>query len=617
VNALKRTGWLPIGGLFVVLVSVLGFLYLRTQSYDHTRYFENVALLRQLKQMDAQWELDALKSKSGINTHYDPLTDPLVSLEQLTEQAAHMTSAFEQNEGNAKSAIDAFRTAMHSKTELVEQFKSHNSILRNSLTFLPTAAEDVQRQIGQAASSKAADRVALQRLSEDINRLLLQTLVYSQSPSADRAAAIQADLAKGLDGKGAHPVDVGAALDIFASHIKTVLREQTNVAKLLNGIAAVPAAARIDGMNNVLNSQQEEATEEAQELRRYLIGFSAVLIMLLGYAAVRLARSYGVINRMNRELVDANEGLEQKVEERTQELSQALQDLKESEAQLIQNEKMSSLGQMVAGVAHEINTPLGYVKGNLEIVANRMNDIANLEDLCRSAVHILSTRGAKTMELQARLRQVYDMAMKVTEANMSEELADLVNDGIYGVKQMSEIVVNLKNFSRLDRTAEVRYDLHEGIDSALVIAKNIIKHKAEVKKVYGNIPGVMCSPSQFNQVILNLVNNAAQAIEGMGTITITTARHDRERVRIEVADTGCGIPPEILPKIFDPFFTTKEIGQGTGLGLSIVHKIIESHEGTIKAESEVGKGTKFTILLPIKEEPKPSLREELQNLEAA
>jgi signal transduction histidine kinase len=320
---------------------------------------------------------------------------------------------------------------------------------------------------------------------------------------------------------------------------------------------------------------------------------------------------------MNVELTDANEGLEQKVDERTQELSQALQELKESEAQLIQQEKMSSLGQMVSGVAHEINTPLGYVKGNLEIVASRMSDIANFEDLCRSAVHILSSRGAKLMDIQTRLRQVYDLAMKVSESKVSEELTDLVTDGIYGVKQMAEIVVNLKNFSRLDRSAEVRYNLHEGIDSALVIARNTIKHKAEVKKSYGNIPDVLCSPSQFNQVILNLVTNAAQAMDQQGTITITTAKHDRERVRIEVADTGCGIPTEILPKIFDPFFTTKEIGQGTGLGLSIVHKIIESHGGEIKAESEVGKGTKFTILLPIKPDPVPTLSEELQTLEAA
>jgi len=164
---------------------------------------------------------------------------------------------------------------------------------------------------------------------------------------------------------------------------------------------------------------------------------------------------------------------------------------------------------------------------------------------------------------------------------------------------MSEIVANLKSFSRLDRSKVARFNLNEGLESTLRLARHDLKHHA-VKKTFGDIPLITCAPSQINQVFLNLINNAAQAIEsGQGVIQLTTRRHDAEHVAVEVQDNGKGIPPEILPKIFDPFFTTKEVGKGTGLGLSIVYKIVEQHGGSVKVDSKVGVGTRFTVVLPL------------------
>ena len=174
-----------------------------------------------------------------------------------------------------------------------------------------------------------------------------------------------------------------------------------------------------------------------------------------------------------------------------------------------------------------------------------------------------------------------------------------MKDGLYGITQISEIVVNLKNFSRLDRSKVANFDLHEGLESTLLIAKNLVKHKT-VKKAFGKIPPISCSPSQINQVFLNLITNAAQAIpdEG-GVIFLRTAMRDDNHVVVEVADNGHGIAENVLPKIFDPFFTTKEVGKGTGLGLSIAYKIIQQHGGTISVTSKLGAGTKFTIVLPV------------------
>jgi signal transduction histidine kinase len=186
------------------------------------------------------------------------------------------------------------------------------------------------------------------------------------------------------------------------------------------------------------------------------------------------------------------------------------------------------------------------------------------------------------------------------EANLSEA-EDLTRDSIAGLVELTEMAQSLKDFSRLDRAPIANFDINAGLDKTLLIAKNIVKHKATVRKFYGEVPEIQCSPSQINQVFLNIITNAAQAIETEGEIVITTRLHDANHVAIRISDTGCGIPEENLSKIRDPFFTTKEVGTGTGLGLSIVDEIIRSHHGELMVESEVGKGSVFTVVLPIRQ----------------
>ncbi len=279
--------------------------------------------------------------------------------------------------------------------------------------------------------------------------------------------------------------------------------------------------------------------------------------------------------------------------EKEQELHSKLQ---EAQNQLLQSEKMASIGQLAAGVAHEINNPIGYVYSNLGTLEKYVQDAFSMLDSYEQAEGAITDSVVRT-HLQAE-REKLDLAF------LKQDLRALMSENKEGIIRVKNIVQNLKDFSHVDVSDEWHYvNLHQGLDSTLNIVNNEIKYKAEVIKEYGDIPEVECLASQLNQVFMNMLINAAHAIEERGTITIRTGivrtGQQGEEVWVEIADSGKGIAPENLKKIFDPFFTTKPIGKGTGLGLSISYGIIQKHHGRIEVSSEVGKGTTFRVWLPV------------------
>ncbi|SDH46080.1 sensor histidine kinase [Pseudomonas panipatensis] len=296
-------------------------------------------------------------------------------------------------------------------------------------------------------------------------------------------------------------------------------------------------------------------------------------------------------------VLDLLKAMEARIDQRNRVLRKALVDLKESQAQLVQSEKMASLGQMVAGVAHELNTPLGYVRNNIELIREQLLPLLQLAETQGQLVDCLNDPGAG----QARLGEALALAEQALgEAPLEQLLGDLdqlFGDTAYGLGQIGELVGGLKDFARLDRAKSEEVDLNECVKSALLIARNSIKDKAEIVRQLGELPRVACAPSQINQVLLNLFTNAAQAMERFGHIHVKTWA-DEAAVFISVQDNGKGMPADVMARIFDPFFTTKPPGQGTGLGLSISYKIIQDHGGSIRVASEPGRGTRFLIRLP-------------------
>ncbi|MEH1921314.1 sensor histidine kinase [Nostoc sp.] len=300
------------------------------------------------------------------------------------------------------------------------------------------------------------------------------------------------------------------------------------------------------------------------------------------------------VEERTQELEVARQSLEQRVEERTQELQKTLQNLKEAQGQLIQTEKMSSLGQMVAGIAHEINNPVNFIYGNIQCASDYAQDLLNLVNLYQ----------------QHYQNPIYLIRENIEEIDLNfinKDLPSLLSSMKMGAERIREIVLSLRNFSRLDEADMKEVDIHEGIDNTLLILNHRLQREIEVIKKYGDLPLIECYPAQLNQVFMNILSNAIDALLDQKThsdkskkIIINTSKIDDAFIKVGIRDNGSGIPPEIQNKLFDPFFTTKPVGKGTGLGLSICYQIIDKHQGKIEVVSEFEQGTEFAIILPIK-----------------
>ncbi len=299
------------------------------------------------------------------------------------------------------------------------------------------------------------------------------------------------------------------------------------------------------------------------------------------------------LERTNKELQHASAeqlSIMHLLEYNKNELEKAYEELKQTQSQILQQEKMASIGQLAAGVAHEINNPTGYIMSNLGTLQkyhHKLNEFIGFQ----SGI-IESSSSTEAIESLKDKKK----ALKINY--ILEDIDELIKESQEGAERVKEIVMDLKSFSRVDAPEQSLADLNECLQTTLNIVWNEVKYKAEVTKDFGDIPQIKCFPQQLNQVFMNLLVNAAHAIDDQGQITIKTWADD-SNVYASVSDTGCGIAEENIAKLFEPFFTTKDVGKGTGLGLSIAYDIVKKHDGDIAVHSEAGKGTTFTLNIPM------------------
>jgi signal transduction histidine kinase len=518
--------------------------------------------------------------------------------QRITSSAALVRSIGGQSERIQNSLTGLTTTVEQASTLALGLINDQNAFV-DSVTYL--------RDTGPAIIQRMRD-MGLERVAADAFQLIIGTVDYATPDSSVQEYELRRLLVTlGRDQRidANMPVEV----DGLRTAVLTIVDTKSTIRSKLTQLADTPIAPIAVGVDEAVLDAYRDSVSAVERARLMLAIYAIVLFLSVGIITFRLQSSYREINRANRELATLNTSLEQRVTERTEELQGTLANLKESQVQLVQAEKMSSLGQLVAGISHEINTPLLYLANNATLLRERVDLMREFVTACGAAFDIKVEQCKDRADYQAKfieaLRAVKQM-LRDQEVNASlEEAADLVRDSIEGLGDLTSMAQSLKDFSRLDRAPVASFDVNAGIDKTLVIARNIMKHKAEVHKFYGELPEIECSPSQVNQVFLNLLTNAAQAIEQRGEIVITTKRRGSDHVAISISDTGCGIPEENLAKICDPFFTTKDVGTGTGLGLSIVDEIIRSHGGELLVESKVGKGSTFTVILPIKR-PQPT-----------
>ncbi|GLU27938.1 hypothetical protein Brsp01_31710 [Brucella sp. NBRC 12950] len=448
-------------------------------------------------------------------------------------------------------AIQTYRDSVDHKAWLFEQVKASYAMLRNSVTVIPDAVTDFYTDPDSSTLLKENKRA-----SDYIAESTTSMMSFTIAPTALLRQAVDEQLSSARNAAKTASPALAQTMNRFISQLEVAVRERLRGTELMLQITQVPTAANADQIAGMLHSIA--ATEKAtrQTVWGLIVVLSAITLIIFSIFAYVVVRRFVKLDNDNRLLQQVNENVEE---------------------QLVQSAKLSALGQMVAGITHEINTPLAYVKAVFELLKERM----------------LTEESKKSQKATEE------------EEERREELMMLLDDGLHGLNEIATLVRTMKNFSRLDKGTIEPFIVEEGIESALLLARPQLKYVADVQKDFDNVPPVMASPTQIRQVLLNLIVNAADAMatcERRGVLTLRTRITSSDTVQIEVCDNGPGIPEHILPKLFDPFFTTKPVGQGTGMGLSICYRIIENHGGTIALNSKAGKGTVVTITLPRQDE---------------
>jgi two-component system NtrC family sensor kinase len=581
----------------LMLASVLLFLYLKSSSNQTTTYAESRDLIGRIKQLNAQWETEILKARIAISHNYDPLVTPLTEITDLWERFDTMESSHGRNDSPVwRTSHDAYLTAMQEKTRLVEQFKSHNAVLRNSLAFLPTAEDDIQEQLARLADE---DKLQLQNIATDTYDLLLSSLEFAQVTSDDKAADILLGLNKMGVNKQRLPEQFNSPIDILSNHISLILREQPVVNRLLENIEAVPVAERLDDMTDLLNTDQQRTDAVDQRYHFYMLLFSVLLVLLLVYLAIHLMRSFNVINRVNKALQTANEDLELRVEERTREL-------KDTQSELLDTARQAGMAEIATNVLHNVGNVLNSVNISADLVTRKLRGskalgLGKAMQLINDHQGDLGTflsEDPKGKLLPGYLNQLVD-AIALEQQGMTDELAQLTKS----VDHIKDIVATQQSYAGANSLMEPLH-ISELLEDALRMNSGALtRHHVTVVKEYGDVPQVMGDKHRLLLILINLISNAKYAMSDLTNrprqMTLGVKIVEDKILQVSVKDDGEGIAEENMTRIFSHGFTTRKEGHGFGLH-SCALAAIEMN-GHLTAHSDgPGKGALFTLQIPLK-----------------
>ncbi|MGB6212692.1 DAHL domain-containing protein [Pseudomonas mandelii] len=596
----RRRSVALLGIMALILASTLLFLYLKSNSNKTSTYTESRDLISRMKQLNAQWETEILKARIAINHNYDPLVTPLTEMTLLWERFDTMSSNHSRNTSPVwLTSHDAYLSAFEEKIRLVEQFKSHNAVLRNSLAFLPTAEDDIQEPLAQLQDG---DKLQLQNIANDTYDLVLSTMEFAMVTSDDKAAEILVGLSKLKVNKLRLPEEFHSPLDVLSNHIELILREQPVVNRLLENIEAIPVAERLDGITDLLNNDQQRTDAVDQRYHFYMLVFSVLLVLLLVYLAIHLMRSFTVINRVNKALKTANDDLEKRVEERTREL-------KDTQSELLDTARQAGMAEIATNVLHNVGNVLNSVNISADLVSRKLRS-SKAQGLGK-AMQLINehqgdfgaflTQDAKGKLLPGYLNQLVD-AIALEQQSMTDELAQLTKS----VDHIKDIVATQQSYAGANSLMEPLH-ISELLEDALRMNSGALtRHHVTVVKEYNEVPQVMGDKHRLLLILINLISNAKYAMSDLSNrprqMTLGVKIVEDSTLQISVKDDGEGIAPENMTRIFAHGFTTRKEGHGFGLH-SCALAAIEMN-GHLSAHSDgPGKGAQFTLQIPLKTVP--------------
>ncbi|NWB98112.1 GHKL domain-containing protein [Pseudomonas gingeri] len=583
--------------LAILLASVLGFLYLMAGTDATLDYARARDLINTVKQLDAQWDTEILKARIAVARNYDPLVKPPQEMHQLLQtftpidpgQAQQATAAWKDRRETLNQALDE-------KVRLVEQFKSRNAILRNSLAFLPTAEDDIQHQLGEL---KDQDKLMLQDTSNDIYDLLLSALEFAQTTTDERAHSIELGLNQVMIDTQRLPPSFKEPVELMLNHVNLILREQPQVNRLIEEIDAVPVSESLDAITDQLNQEQQQADQLNQRHHLYLLVFSGALLVLLLYLASRLIRSYAEINRVNHALQAANSDLEQRVERRTQ-------SLREAQSELMESARLAGMAEIATNVLHNVGNVLNSVNISADLVARKLRSskaqgLAKAVTMINEHKHDLGefiTGDERGKLLPGYLNQLVE-AIAAEQQSMSDELTQL-SKSVDHIKDIVSTQQSYAGVSSIEEPLHIR-DLLE--DALRMNSGALSRHNVTVIREYDEVPQVMADKHRLLLILINLISNAKQAMASLSdrprAITLQVQTIEDSTLRISVKDAGEGILPENMTRIFAHGFTTRKDGHGFGLHSCALAAI--EMKGHLTAHSDgPGKGAVFTLELPLK-----------------
>ncbi|MRV73524.1 GHKL domain-containing protein [Duganella sp. FT92W] len=579
------------------LAAALVYVLLQAPDYDEPAYFEDVAQLQKIRQLDAQWELDVMKVRLGLLHGYDALVLPL-------EDMARLPSLLHARPGNAAlaPAVDAYRRELDGKAALVESFKSRNAVFRNSLRYMIAMTDEAEAHV-QHAGARQAD---VARAALDMREVSLETLEYidlGENKDLEELELRLADLTKIRSDVGQA---VRALAENFDTHVRIVLREHKAVDRLLADITAAPTDLRVDQINAVLASELQRASGRVRQHRIYLLALSVALSGLLLYAAGCLLRSHAIINRYNARLQQANDTLERRVSERTQQLEEA-------QSQLVAAAREAGKAEIATNVLHNVGNVLNSVSVSATLLQQQIK--ASRGGGLDMAVALMREHGdglGRFLDDDERGRclpgylEGLALVLRTERETMTAEVAQL-NGCVDHVKEIVAAQQAHAGSACMFEQCSVDEVLEQAVSMSAV---SLARHGITIIQDVAALPPVSMDRHRVLQILVNLISNARRATERVPErtprIVLRLRAVDGEMLRIDVVDNGEGILPENLARIFSHGFTTHKDGHGFGLHSCIL--AAREMGGGLRVHSDgAGRGATFTLELPTRQEERHAL----------